>query len=72
MDDQSNSSRARSVLAFSKAHGWSVWFTYKLAREGKLRIRKAGRRSIITSEDETACINALPAFEPHGSGAAAA
>lgn len=71
--DQSNDRRSRSVLEFSRAHGWSVWFTYKLAREGKLRIRKAGRRSIITSEDETACINALPAFKPQaGRGTAAA
>ncbi len=32
--DQSNDRRSRSVLEFSRAHGWSVWFTYKLAREG--------------------------------------
>jgi hypothetical protein len=60
----SNDRRSRSIQEFSTAHGWSVWFSYKLAREGKLTIRKAGRRSIITAEDEAACIDALPAFEP--------
>jgi hypothetical protein len=70
--DQSNDKRSLSVLEFSRINGWSVWFTYKLAREGKLRIRKAGRRSIITPEDAAACINALPAFKPQaGHGTAA-
>jgi hypothetical protein len=60
------------VLAFSKAHGWSVWFTYKLARERKLRLRKAGRRTIVLPEDEAAFHASLPIFEPQSGGGAAA
>jgi len=52
--------RSRSVKEFSKAHGWSVWLTYRLARDGKLRIRKVRRRSIITPEDEAAFFASLP------------
>jgi hypothetical protein len=60
MEQQNSASRSQSVREFSKAHGWSVWLTYKLAREGRLRISKVGRRSIITREDEAAFLASLP------------
>jgi hypothetical protein len=49
-----------SVPQWARARGISVWFAYAQARKGRLKITKAGRRSFITPEADTAWSNSLP------------
>jgi hypothetical protein len=49
-----------SVPQWARARGISVWFAYSQARNGRLKITKAGRRSFITPEADTAWSNSLP------------
>jgi len=53
-----------SVPQWARARGVSVWFAYAQAREGRLKIMKAGRRSLITPEADGAWSNSLPALNP--------
>jgi hypothetical protein len=53
-----------SVPQWARARGISVWFAYAQARKGRLTITKAGRRSFITPEADTAWSNSLPMLHP--------
>ena len=53
-----------SVPQWARARGISVWFAYAQARKGRLTITKAGRRSFITPEADTAWSNSLPVLNP--------
>jgi hypothetical protein len=53
-----------SVQQWARARGISVWFAYAQARKGRLKITKAGRRSVITPEADEAWSNSLPMFNP--------
>jgi hypothetical protein len=49
-----------SVPQWARARGVSVWFAYAEARKGRLKIAKAGRRSIITADADKEWSNSLP------------
>jgi len=51
-----------SIPQWARARGISVWFAYAQARQGRLKITKAGRRSFITPEADEAWSNSLPAL----------
>jgi hypothetical protein len=53
-----------SVPQWARARGVSVWFAYAQAREGRLKITKAGRRSVITPEADEAWSHSLPMLNP--------
>jgi hypothetical protein len=53
-----------SISQWARARGVSVWFAYAQAREGRLKIMKAGRRSLITPEADRAWSNSLPSLNP--------
>jgi hypothetical protein len=53
-----------SVQQWARARGISVWFAYAQARKGRLKITKAGRRSVITPEADEAWSNSLPMLHP--------
>jgi hypothetical protein len=44
----------------AKRHSVSIGFLYKEAAAKRLRIRKAGAASLVTTEDEAAWLNAMP------------
>lgn len=56
-----------SVPQWARARGLSVWFAYAQAREGRLKITKAGRRSFITPDADEAWSNSLPVLNPRPS-----
>ena len=49
-----------SVPQWARARGVSVWFAYAEARKGRLKITKAGRRSIITADADKQWSDTLP------------
>jgi hypothetical protein len=55
-----------SVPQWARARGISVRFAYEQARTGRLKIKKAGRRSFITPEADTAWSNSLPVLNSSG------
>jgi hypothetical protein len=52
--------RSFRLPEIAKRNSLSVAFVYNEAAEGRLRVRKAGRCSIVTAEDETAWLDAMP------------
>jgi len=64
--------RAYSIEQFAREEGIGRGTVYAEIREGRLRARKVGRRTIITAEDAAAWRNNLPDWKPdngNGSGA---
>jgi excisionase family DNA binding protein len=53
---------ALSVDEFAQRFGFSRAYVYELGKRGQLRIRKAGKRTIITTEDEREWLASLPTF----------
>jgi hypothetical protein len=52
---------------FADRHSLSTSQIYEEVREGRLNARKVGAATIITEEDETAWLKALPPFASHRS-----
>jgi excisionase family DNA binding protein len=59
-----------SVVEFCHTYGIGRTTAYAEIREGRLRARKAGRRTIITEDDGEAWLSSLPTA-PAGQAAAA-
>jgi hypothetical protein len=53
---------ASSVDEFAERYGFCRAFVYELCKRGKLRLRKADGRTIITTDDERAWLDSLPAL----------
>jgi hypothetical protein len=53
--------RAMSIRAFCENYGLGRTATYSEIRSGRLRARKVGRRTIITTDDAEEWLNCLPA-----------
>jgi hypothetical protein len=51
--------RMKSINRFSADHDWSRWFTYKLIREGHLKVVQVFGRKRITEADEQAFDDAV-------------
>ena len=51
---------SRGIRDFACAHGLSVPTVYRMIERGELVALKAGRRSIITSHDESLWLASLP------------
>lgn len=54
------SKRASTVEEFAQRYGLCKQTIYNQARAGRLKIRKVGKRSVITAEDEKAWLESLP------------
>lgn len=52
--------RAYSVASFGQSFGVGRSTIYEEIRAGRLKIRKAGARTLITHDDAMAWLNALP------------
>ena len=59
--------RSSSLQDFCSRHNICRRTAYKEIAAGRLKIRKVGRRSIVTDEDEVAWLQALPVHEPERS-----
>lgn len=57
--DQSRK-RASTIDEFADRYGLCRQTIYNQARAGRLKIRKVGKRSVITTEDEQAWLQNLP------------
>ena len=51
--------RSSSLRNFAERHDISLRLTYDEIKSGRLKIRKVGRRSIVTDEDEEAWLASL-------------
>lgn len=54
------SKRASTIAEFGARYGLCRQTIYNQARAGRLTIRKIGKRSVITTEDEQAWLQNLP------------
>jgi hypothetical protein len=55
--------RAMSIDGFCKGYGIGRTKAYEEINAGRLRARKAGRRTIITADDAEDWLNRLPALQ---------
>jgi excisionase family DNA binding protein len=55
---------AYSIRDVTKVTGLGRSYIYEEIKEGRLRIRKAGRRSLIFPDDLKAWLASLPAIRP--------
>ena len=58
---------ASSLKNFCRRNDIGRSKAYQEIKEGRLRIRKVGRRTIVTRKDEKRWLDALPAGGPAGS-----
>ena len=55
---------AYSILEFAGIAGLGRSFIYEEIKSGRLKVRKAGRRSIILQDDALAYLTSLPNLSP--------
>lgn len=55
---------AVSIREFTAMTGLGRTSTYREIREGRLKVRKAGRRTLIPMEEVTAWMNTLQRVDP--------
>ena len=65
MQTQTNSPRAFSVAGFCKTYAIGRTFMYEEIAKGRLRTRKAGRRTLILKDDADSWLASLPAGGPN-------
>lgn len=69
---QSNLAKlAYSIPEFAGIAGLGRTFIYEEIKSGRLKVRKAGRRSIILQDDALAYLNSLPELAPASADLAA-
>jgi excisionase family DNA binding protein len=56
--------RAMSIAEFCGRYGPSRTTTYELIKQGRLRARKIGKRTIITEDDAEDFLRCLPTMVP--------
>jgi hypothetical protein len=62
---------AYSISAFAEIAGLGRSFIYEEIQAGRLKVRKAGRRTIILENEARGYLDSLPAVEPVPSAAGA-
>jgi len=54
--------RAMSIGVFCETYGIGRTKTYEEIKSGRLRVRKVGRRTIVTADDAEEWLSTLPEF----------
>lgn len=57
---------AFTIPEFTHISGFGRTFTYGEIKAGRLKVRKAGRRTIILRDDALSYLNSLPELAPAG------